>query len=310
MLEETQNVIVPLDVPFESRDIYVRNYLIATRQSGRLMLFAGDQKVEHLNDDFLGPGIHPDDGDPEHLFRVASKGNIGVFASHLGLIARYGMDYPAIPYIIKLNGKTNLIPATEKDPLSPQWIDIEQVISFVDRSKLTVVGVGYTIYPGSDYEATMLREAAQIIYRAHDYGLITVLWVYPRGKNVKDEKDPHLIAGAAGLAASLGSDFVKVNYPKHGPISPAESPAEALKEAVRAAGRTKVLCAGGPAIEVKAFFQSLYNQIHVGGAAGSATGRNIHQKSLKEAIRMCNAIYAIVVENKDANDAYKIFQKS
>jgi DhnA family fructose-bisphosphate aldolase class Ia len=44
--------------------------------------------------------------------------------------------------------------------------------------------------------------------------LITVLWVYPSGKAVADEKDPHLIAGAPGVAACFGSNFVKVSYRK------------------------------------------------------------------------------------------------
>jgi fructose-bisphosphate aldolase/6-deoxy-5-ketofructose 1-phosphate synthase len=74
-----------------------------TKGSGRLMLFAGDQKVEHLNNDFYGEGIHPDDADPEHLFRIAAEAKIGVFATQLGLIARYGMDYPHVPYLVKLN---------------------------------------------------------------------------------------------------------------------------------------------------------------------------------------------------------------
>ena len=39
------------------------------------MLFAGDQKVEHLNSDFYGEGIHNDDGDPEHLFKIAAGAN-------------------------------------------------------------------------------------------------------------------------------------------------------------------------------------------------------------------------------------------
>ena len=73
------------------------------------MLFAGDQKAEHLNDDFFGRGIGPQDNDPEHLFRIASQANIGVFAAQLGLIARFGMDYPNVPYLVKLNSKTNLV---------------------------------------------------------------------------------------------------------------------------------------------------------------------------------------------------------
>jgi len=105
----TEDVLVPLDVPPERRDDYVDDYLKITKDTGRLMLFAGDQKVEHLNKDFYGPGISPDDGDPEHLFRIAKRGRIGVFATQLGLIARYGMDYPEVPYLVKLNSKTDLV---------------------------------------------------------------------------------------------------------------------------------------------------------------------------------------------------------
>ena len=53
--------------------------------------------------------------------------------------------------------------------------------------------------------------------------------------------------------------------------------------------------------------QRLYDQIHISGAAGNATGRNIHQKSYEEAVRMCNAIYAITVENKTVDEALKIY---
>ncbi|MDD1750985.1 MAG: aldolase, partial [Methanothrix sp.] len=209
-----KNIIVPLDVPKECRSKYKENYLKITKGSGRLMLFAGDQKAEHLNDDFFGPGIDPQDNDPEHLFRIAAAANIGVFAAQLGLIARYGMDYPDVPYLVKLNSKTNLVKTSQAEPCSPQWIDIAQVVDFKENSGLHILGVGYTIYLGSEHEGEMLHEAAQLVFQAHQAGLVTVLWIYPRGKAVKDEKDPHLIAGAAGVAATLGSDFVKVNYPK------------------------------------------------------------------------------------------------
>jgi DhnA family fructose-bisphosphate aldolase class Ia len=113
-----------------------------------------------------------------------------------------------------LNSKTNLIKTSQSDPFSQQWLDVKQVVDFSLRSGLNILAVGYTIYLGSEHEATMLHQAARIIYDAHQHGLITVLWIYPRGKAVADEKDPHLIAGATGVAACLGSDFVKVNYPK------------------------------------------------------------------------------------------------
>jgi fructose-bisphosphate aldolase/6-deoxy-5-ketofructose 1-phosphate synthase len=299
-----EDVLVPLDVPPERRDEYVENYLRITKESGRLMLFAGDQKVEHLNRDFYGPGISPDDGDPEHLFRIAKKGRIGVFATQLGLIARYGMDYPDLPYLAKLNSKTDLVKTDQMDPTSRQLIEVDQVADFADDSGLDVLGVGYTIYLGSEHEAEMLREAGQIVYRAHRNGLVTVLWIYPRGKAVKDEKDPHLIAGATGVAAVLGSDFVKVNYPK----KEGERSEEIFKEAVAAAGRTKVVCAGGASRDPKSFLQQLFDQIHVSGAAGNATGRNIHQKDLDEAARMCDAISAITLDDATVEEALRIYE--
>lgn len=300
---QVNDVIVPLDVPKEFRETYIRNYLEITKESGHLMLFAGDQKVEHLNKDFFGDGIPADDNDPEHLFRIASKAKIGVFATQLGIIARYGMSYPDIPYLVKVNSKTDLVKTSQSDPFSGEWFDFQQVIDFRDNSGLKILGVGYTIFLGSEYEAEMLYQAAQLVYNAHQHGLISVMWIYPRGKAVNDEKDPHLIAGATGIALCLGADFVKVNYPqKEGHDSK-----EIFKEAVLAAGRTKVVCAGGSSKDAKAFLQELHDQINVSGAAGNATGRNIHQKPLAEAIRMCNAVFAITVEGATVEEALKIY---
>jgi len=298
-----KSYIVPVDVPDDKKQEYERNFEDATQGSGRLMLFAGDQKVEHLNNDFYGENISEDDADPEHLFRIADKANVGVFASQLGLIARYGGDYRDIPYLIKLNSKTNLVKTEQSDPLNGEWYKIKDIVEFKKASGLKILAVGYTVYIGSEFEAQMLREAAKAVLEAHCHGLLTVLWMYPRGASVKNEKDPHLIAGAAGVAACLGSDFTKINFPKVN----GKGSAKALKEAVVAAGRTKVICAGGSSTEVSAFLQTLHDQIHIAGANGNATGRNIHQKPFDEAIRFCNAIHALTVEGKSVDDATKIY---
>ena len=296
-----EKIPVLLDVPAEMRQRFRKNYVKITKGSGRLMLYAGDQKVEHLNDDFFGPGIAPQDNDPEHLFMIASKARIGVYATQMGLIARYGSDYPEVPYLVKLNSKTNLVKTSEADPNSTQWLDVQQVDDFREESGLKILGVGYTVYLGSDHEAEILHQAAQLVYEAHRLGYVTVLWMYPRGRAVKDEKDPHLIAGAAGVAAALGSDFAKVNYPE----KPGFESSQVFKEAVQAAGRTKVVCAGGASLDVKSFLQRLHDQIHISGASGNATGRNIHQKPLDEAVRFCNAIYAITVEDASVEAAFE-----
>jgi len=298
-----EKLCIPADVPSVSVNEYLGNYDEMTLGSGRLMLFAGDQKIEHLNDDFYGEGIAADDHDPEHLFKIASRAEIGVFAAQMGLISLYALDYPDIPYLVKLNSKTHLIKTAQRDPRSTQMIDVAQVMDFKKNSGLNILGVGFTIYLGSEYEHEMIREAAQAVYQAHQAGLVTVLWIYPRGKAVKDEKDPDLIAGATGVAACLGTDFVKVNYPK----KEGQKSAEIFKRAIWAAGRTKVICAGGSSMEPKAFLQQLHEQIFVSGASGNATGRNIHQKSLDEAVRFADSITAITAYGKSVEEALKIY---
>ena len=298
------DIRIPLDVPPEEQERYRENYQTITHGTGRLMLFAGDQKIEHLNDDFAGEGIHPEDADPEHLFRIANRGRIGVFATQLGMIARYGGGYRDVPYLVKLNSKTNLVGTSQRDPLSSELHHVRQAVDLRDRTGLSILGVGYTVYLGSEYEPMMLYQAAQIVNHAHQNGLVTVLWMYPRGKAVKDERDPHMVAGAAGVAAALGSDFAKVNPPKvSGSLD-----ATLLREAVAAAGRTAVVCAGGSQASVPEFLQQLHDQIHIGGTVGNATGRNIHQRSLDEAVRFCNAISAITLDDVSVDEAKKIYE--
>ncbi|MFT4311870.1 MAG: aldolase [Candidatus Woesearchaeota archaeon] len=298
-------VQIPADVPRDKEKTYLANYKLATKNTGKLMLFAGDQRVEHLNDDFYGEGISPEDATPKHLFDIASKAKIGLFATQFGLMNRYAREYPKIPYLVKLNSKTHLVKTDQIDPVSRAWFSVTQVVDSARKAGITVVAVGYTVYLGSEFENDMLIEAAQIVHEAHKHGLLAVIWMYPRGKAIVDELDPHLIAGAADVASALGADFIKVNYPR----SFGQSQALAFKEAILAAGNSGVICAGGSSTDAREFLQVLHDQIHISGARGNATGRNVHQKSLKEAVAFCNAIYAIVVEGKSVDQAYKLMEK-
>ena len=110
---DRNNIRVPLDVPPAMRDEYLDNFILMTKGTGHLMLFAGDQKVEHMNSDFVGENelgtIPEDDADPEHMFRIASGSTIGVYAPPMGLVSMYGADYPDVPYLLTLNSKTTLV---------------------------------------------------------------------------------------------------------------------------------------------------------------------------------------------------------
>lgn len=293
----------PLSVPKNKKNAYRQNYSRLTNNSGRLLLIAGDQKLEHLNDDFYGSKISQEDNNPEHLFKIAANSQGGVLATHLGLISRYGAEYRDIPYIIKLNGKTNIGPNEEKNSASCLW-KVKDVLKFKEQSGLKIIGVGYTLYLGSKFEGQMLQEAAQLIFEAHQAGLTAILWIYPRAKGL-DEENIHLIAGAAGVAATLDADFAKLKYPYNSKNK--TKTAQAFKEVTAAAGRTKIICVGGEKKTIPDMLDELVNQINISETAGLAIGRNLHQRSLVEATHFTQALGSIIFKKTDLKKAKEIF---
>ncbi len=315
----TAAIRVPANVPEAVRATYLRNMERLTHGTGRIMLFAGDQKVEHLNEDFYafkaGEQIAPEDNNPRHLFHIAqAAGNsIGCLATQYGLISLYGPEFPEVPYVVKLNSKTHLIGVSQADPVSTAWVTVEQVVRLRELSGLNIVGVGYTIYLGSEHEYLMLAEAGRLVADAHAAGLPVIFWIYPRGKSLmkKDgdktvnlEKHPKTITGAAGVGAALGADFVKVNPPD---AVEGKSSEEWLRVATEAAGEVRVICAGGSSKAADAFLRELHTQLQVGSTAGNATGRNIHQRPLDEAVRFCHAIAALTYGNRDPEFATRVY---
>jgi fructose-bisphosphate aldolase / 6-deoxy-5-ketofructose 1-phosphate synthase len=299
-----QKIQIPFDVPRAKHAEYLKNWKIATHNTGKLFMYACDQKVEHLNDDFVGPGLDESVADPKHYFEIAKKAHIGVLGSQLGLIARYADICPDVPFLIKANSKTNIIKKAERDPFSNRWLPMDDVVKFKKNSGLNIVGVGYTVYIGSEFESESFGQAARIIYDAHQEGMLAVIWIYARGKAVKNETDVHLLAGGAGVAVCLGADFVKIVYDYS---KPTVETAKKFREVVTAAGRSKVIPIGGEKMPEKKFLQQLHNQIHISGTGGVAIGRNIYQRPLEEAVRMANAVAAVILYDYSAEDAYKIF---
>jgi DhnA family fructose-bisphosphate aldolase class Ia len=282
---------IPATVPKAQYTKYQENYTALTKNTDKLFLFAGDQKIEHLNKDFYGNSIPTATNNPEYLFKLAATGYPGAFATQLGLVSRYGKKYQDVNYIIKLNSKTDIIPKEHKDPLATTLWCVNDVVQFQHNSQLNIRGVGYTLYIGSEYEHIMLHEAAQTVYQAHANGLIAMIWIYPRGKYVPQERDAKIIAGAAGVAACLGADFVKLNGPQETAVQPS---AELLAIATETAGNTKIICSGGKLIDKKIVIDTLTAQLHIGKTAGCAIGRNIYQRPFDEAVELMQTIAQLV----------------
>lgn len=297
-------ILIPADVADFSRNKYIENYQALTQGTSRFFMFAADQKIEHLNTDFYGPGIDPQVNDPKHIFNIAQQGSVGALATHAGLIARYGKQYQDINYIVKLNGKTNL-GDPHVDPVSQSLLDIHDVLDLSAHVNDCIRGIGYTLYVGSAYEHLMMSEASHLIAHAHNLGLVAVLWIYVRGPHLKDPCKPDYIAGAAGLGNALGADFVKVNIPN--PTNTLTC-SESLKVACTAAGNTGVICSGGPSVPTKDLLARIYEQIHQGDTRGCAIGRNIFQRNLEDAVNLTKAISAIVYQNAPLNEAIALIE--
>lgn len=224
-------------------------------KNGKVLLLAMDQGMEHGPTDFNAKNVNP-----EYVCDIACRGGFTGFAIQKGIARLYKENYSGkVPLVLKLNGRTNIVPKDEA--YSPQVCSVKKAVD------LGADAVGYTIYVGSPMEAQMFREFGAIESEAHDYGLACVVWSYPRGRHVKDEKSPEIVAYAARVALELGADVVKINYP--GSI-------DAMKWVAASAGRTKVISAGGSK-QPDADFLAKVRDIMAGGGSGLAVGRNVWQ---------------------------------
>lgn len=220
----------------------------------KVMLLAYDQGFEHGPTDFNEKSV-----DPNYILKIAQNGNFTGVVLQEGLVARYYKKEMGIPLIVKLNGKTSF---QGEEPLSLQLCTVKKA------AEMGAVGVGYTIYVGSQFEEQMMVEFSKIEDEAHERGMIVIAWMYPRGRKVAGrENDRDVVAYGARLALEMNADFVKVPY---------TGDAESFSWAVRAAGKTGVLAQGGKKTDWVNLEEEVSGAMQA-GAAGIAIGRNVWQ---------------------------------
>lgn len=222
--------------------------------NGKVMLLAYDQGFEHGPVDFNEKSV-----DPAYIMKIAQNGNFTGVVFQEGVAARYYKKESGVPLIVKLNGKTSF---QGEEPLSLQLCTVKKAV------EMGAVGVGYTIYIGSEFEEQMLVEFSRIEDEAHERGMVVVAWMYPRGKKVTGrESDRDVVAYGARLGLELNADFVKVPY---------TGDPDSFNWVVRAAGKTGVLAQGGKKVDWENLEDEIGGVIQA-GAAGIAIGRNVWQ---------------------------------
>jgi class I fructose-bisphosphate aldolase len=177
--------------------------------TGHLSILPVDQGIEHAAGASFAP--NPIYFDPQNIATLAIEGGCNAVATTLGVLGSIANRYAhKIPFILKFNHNELLTyPAT-----------FDQVMfgSMEQAFDMGCVGVGATIYWGSDGASRQLQEVSAAFERAHDLGMFTVLWCYLRNPAFKkDGVDYHDAADLTGQANHLGvtlqADIIKQKLP-------------------------------------------------------------------------------------------------
>lgn len=179
--------------------------------TGYLSLLPVDQGIEHSAGASFAP--NPRYFDPANIVELAIEGGCNGVASTLGVLSSVSRRYAhKIPMMLKLNHNETLsYPAIYDQTL---FADVEQA------HDMGCVAVGATIYFGSHESRRQIMEISEAFERAHQLGMVTVLWAYLRNPDFKQEgTDYHVSADltsqANHMAATLKADIVKQKLPEN-----------------------------------------------------------------------------------------------
>ena len=250
-------------------------------RDGKVLILAYDHGLEHGPVDFEDV---PESADPERIFDVATHPAVTSLAVQKGVAEAYYPSYEDdVNLLAKLNGTSNLWMG---EPDSAVNCSVEYA-----AEELNADAVGFTLYGGSNHEIEMAEEFRDAQEAAREYDLPVVMWSYPRGQGLKNDTKPGTIAYAARQALELGADVAKVKYPG--------SP-EAMEQAVRMAGKTRVVMSGGSKTSDRDFLESVKTVIDAGGV-GLAVGRNVFQRENPR--RILDALEKVIFEETTVDTA-------
>ncbi|CDG18161.1 class I fructose-bisphosphate aldolase [Xenorhabdus doucetiae] len=173
--------------------------------TGYLSILPVDQGVEHsASASFAANPLY---FDPKNIVELAIEAGCNCVASTYGVLASVSRRYAhKIPFLVKLNHNETLTYPAEYD--QTLYASVEQAFN------MGAVAVGATIYYGSAESRRQIEEISAAFERAHELGMVTVLWAYLRNSAFKkDGVDYHTSADLTGqanhLAATIGADIVK-----------------------------------------------------------------------------------------------------
>src|ERR1700685_2423105 len=179
--------------------------------TGYVSILPVDQGIEHSAAASFSK--NPAYFDPLNLIELALAGECNAVATTLGTLGLASRKYVhRIPFICKLNHNAFLH--------KPDTYDQIMFGSVQQAFDLGAVGVGATIYFGSDDMDRELQQISDAFAEAHQLGLFTVLWCYLRNPAfTKDGINYEVSADLTGQANHMGvtieADIIKQKQPEN-----------------------------------------------------------------------------------------------
>ena len=177
--------------------------------TGYLSVLPVDQGIEHSAGASFAP--NPIYFDGENIVKLALEAGCNAVASTVGVLGSISRKYAhKIPFIVKLNHNELISYPNTFDQIL--FANVRQAFD------MGAVAVGATIYFGSAESGRQIKEISEVFHKAHELGLVTILWCYLRNPAFKiDGVDYHLSSDMTGQANHLGAtmqaDIIKQKQP-------------------------------------------------------------------------------------------------
>ena len=280
--------------------------------TGFLSILPVDQGIEHSG--AASFARNPAYFDPKNLCELAIEGGCNAFATTFGVLGIVARRYAhKIPFIAKLNHNQILSYPNQYDQI--MYGSVKQAVD------LGAVGVGATIYFGSEESNRQIQEVSEAFEEAHEYGLFTVLWCYLRNPAFKvGDTNYELSADLTGQANHLGvtikADIIKQKMPennggynavKFGKTDPlvyseltTDHPIDLTRWQVVNCylGRVPLINSGGESKGEGDLGQAVRTAVinKRAGGAGLIVGRKAFQRPLAEGVALLNAVQDVYLD--------------
>ena len=286
--------------------------------TGYVSILPVDQGIEHSAGASFAP--NPAYFDSENIVKLAIEGGCNAVASTLGVLGSVSRKYAhRIPFILKFNHNEFIS--------YPNSYDQIRFASVKQASDMGAVGVGATVYFGSEESKRQIVEVSEMFQQAHELGLFTVLWCYLRNPAFKTKDvDYHLAADLTGQANHLGvtieADIIKQKLPENnggynaitfGKTHKAvysqlssDNPIDLTRYQLANCymGRAALINSGGASAgesDLKEAVKTAVINKRAGGT-GLISGRKAFQRPMKEGVGLLNAIQDVYL-SKDVTIA-------